>query len=359
MNSLNKLFSTNPIFLAPMFEVTNLPFRLFCKKQGADASVTEFVSVNQLIYVMKNNLQSSNSLKYMLQTVPYEKPVGLQLFGFDPVHFLNVGKIFDVQKAGFDFLDLNIGCPVPKICNIGAGSKLLTDEQLPKLEHILKNIKKAFPEIPFSIKIRAGYKKFLNLEKFTEMINSIDLLHVTIHPKLAVNQHKDEPNKPNHDLSKELVELTSHPVIINGEITSLQIANNFMKYTGAAGAMIGRQAQKYPWVFNESYQEKIPVQNYIADLEQFLELNQVHGFGKLYMVRDQILSMVRGFSGSKRKRQELQYKIDSLNDLKKFISDLEKSFDTEGINYVKNIVGTAIQKSKISPNEETRLLINK
>ena len=338
MNKFTNLFKEKPIFLAPMFEVTNLPFRLFCKEQGADASVTEFVSVNQLLYVYKNNLKSSNAVRFLLQTTEKEKPVGVQLFGFDAIHFAELGKIFDIHKEGFDFLDLNIGCPVPKICNIGAGSKLLTDGNIPKLEQILKNIKNSFPDIPFSIKIRAGYNHYLDFHKFAEMINSLDLLHVTIHPKLAVNPHKDEPNTANHDLSKQFIELVDHPVIINGGINSLQMANELMDYTESAGAMIGRQAQKYPWVFNKNFQESVPVKQYISDLNHFLELNKSLGFGKLYMVRDQILGMVRGFTGSKQKRQDLQGKIESINDLSEFIDTLEKHFEMQTIEEVKNIV---------------------
>ncbi len=338
MNPFNTLFTNKPIFLAPMFEVTNLPFRLFCKEQGADASITEFISVNQLLYVYKNNLRTSNSVKFLLQTVKQEKPVGVQLFGFDPIHFKELGTYFDIQKEGFDFLDLNIGCPVPKICNIGAGSRLLSTENIPTLEQILKNIKKSFPDVPFSIKIRAGYKQYLDFQKFAEMINSVDLLHVTIHPKLAINPHKDQPNTANHELSKELIELVDHPVIINGGINSLQMANELISYTKASGAMIGRQAQKYPWVFNKNFQESVPVKQYISDLEHFIELNELSGFGKLYMVRDQILGTVRGFTGSKLKRVDLQRKIDSLDNLKNFINNLENHFAEQGIEAVKNIV---------------------
>lgn len=338
MNKFTEIFATKPILLAPMFEVTNLPFRLFCKDQGANASITEFVSVNQLLYVFKNDTLDSNAVRYLIQTTEQEKPVGLQVFGFDPVHFSELGKILDIQKLGFDFLDLNIGCPVPKICNIGAGSKLLATENISKLELMLKSIKKAFPDTPFSIKIRAGYKKFLDFQKFADMINAIDLLHVTIHPKLAVNPHKEQPNVANHELTKQFVEVVDHPVILNGGITSINMAMDMMNYTKAAGAMIGRQAQKYPWVFNPQYQEAVPTQNYITDLHHFLDLNKEFGFGKLYMVRDQILGTVRGFSGSKHKRVELQRKLSSIEELYSFLGDVEQHFDKEGIEGVRNIV---------------------
>ena len=337
MTLFTKLFQSKPIFLAPMFEVTNLPFRLFCKEQGATAVVTEFVSVNQLLYVYKNGLDQPRNLKYQLQTDGVEKPVGLQLFGFEADHFKELGMYFDVQKHGFDFLDLNIGCPVPKICSIGAGSKLLDMENLHKLEQILRGIKNAFPDTPFSIKIRAGYKKFLNFERFAELLNSLDLLHVTIHPKLAVSP-KDTSNTVNHEISKKFVELVDHPVIINGGINSLQMANDLLNQTGSAGVMIGRQAQKYPWVFNGKFQQEISTIEYIQGLEHFLDLNKHFGFGKLYMVRDQLLGMMRGFPGSKHKRLELQHKIESLDELFSFKIQLEEFFEEESIVRVKNIV---------------------
>lgn len=337
MALFTKLFKSKPIFLAPMFEVTNLPYRLFCKEQGANAAVTEFISVNQLLYVYKNSLEQPRNLKYQLQTDDCEKPVGLQLFGFQADHFKELSLYFDVQEHGFDFLDLNIGCPVPKICNIGAGSKLLDSANLPKLEQILKTIKNSFPDTPFSIKIRAGYKRYLDFEKFAELLNSLDLLHVTIHPKLAVSP-KDTLNIANHELSKEFVELVDHPVIINGGIQSLNMAEDLLNQTGGAGAMIGRQAQKFPWVFNNRFQQAISTKEYIQGLSHFLDLNKQFGFGKLYMVRDQLLGMMRGFPGSKHKRQELQHKLESIDELITFTNQLEGFFERESIERVKNIV---------------------
>lgn len=336
MDLFHKLFGTHPILLAPMFEVTNLPFRLFCRLNGSNGSVSEFVSVNQLLYAYKNGLQNSKNVHYLIDNTPKEKPVGLQLFGFDAQHFRQLGTVFDFSKSGFDFLDLNIGCPVPKICNIGAGSKLLQEENFSNLEEILKTIRSSFPDVPFSIKIRAGYKQILNLEKFSEMINSIELLHVTIHPKLAVNTNKEITNKPNHSISKELVELVTHPVLINGGIASLEMAKNLLKYTKAKGAMIGRQAQKYPWVFNENYQNFIPVSEFIKGLHHFIDLNEEFGFGKLYMVRDQILGMIRGFKGSKMLRSELQIKIESLSNLENYLERVERHFFEQGIEKIYN-----------------------
>ena len=336
MKAFHDLFGSKPVLLAPMFEVTNLPFRLFCRMQGSSGGVSEFVSVNQLLYVYKNSLQASNTVQHLIKTIPQEKPVGLQLFGFDAQHFRQLSEVFDFSSSGFDFLDLNIGCPVPKICNIGAGSKLLQNENISKLEEILKTIRHSFNEIPFSIKIRAGYKQFLNLEKFSEMINAIDLSHVTIHPKLAINPHRDRSNEANHEISKEFVELVSHPVIINGGITSLEMTKKLLLSTKAAGAMIGRQAQKYPWVFNEKFQECIPTDDYIKGLNEFIQLNKYYGFGKLYMVRDQLSGMIRGFPGSKVKRAELQIKFSSLDVLETFIADLEQYFEIQGIISIKN-----------------------
>ena len=190
MKAFHDLFGSKPVLLSPMFEVTNLPFRIFCRMQGSSGGVSEFISVNQLLYVYKNHLQASNTIQHLVKTIPQEKPVGLQLFGFDAQHFRQLGRVYDFSDSGFDFLDLNIGCPVPKICNIGAGSKLLQNEYISKLEEILKAIRHSFNDIPFSIKIRAGYKQFLNLEKFSEIINAIDLLQVTSKTKLALNRHK-------------------------------------------------------------------------------------------------------------------------------------------------------------------------
>lgn len=338
MNSFNKMFSTNPIFLAPMFEVTNLPFRLFCRELGADAGVTEFISVNQLYYVFKNDLLNSSNLRFLLDTNEKERPIGLQVFGFEAETFEKLASVFDPSKLGFDFLDLNIGCPVPKICNIGAGSKLLMEDNLPTLEKILQTITRAFPDIPFSIKIRAGYKRPIDFNVFAEMTNAINLSHITIHPKLAVNPNKTLPNQANHYYSQKLIELSIHPIVINGGITSISLAHDLLTKTGAAGAMIGRQAQKYPWVFSPLFQDQVPRKEYINGLNHLLDLTKEFGYGKLYMVRDQLLGMVRGFAGSKQKRQDLQRKIDSLDDLIEYVGTLENHFSDQGLESIKNIV---------------------
>lgn len=332
MTEFKSLFGIKPVLLAPMFEVTNMPFRLFCKEQGANGSFTEFVSINQLIFAFTNKLQNSNKVKYLLMTEEKEKPVGLQVFGYDQNHFEQLSKVFNVQKAGFDFLDLNIGCPVPKICNIGAGSKLLDD--LPKLEKILISIKKNFPDIPFSIKIRAGYKKLLNFKALSEILNSLELLHVTIHPKLAINPNKDSLNNADHSISKTLVELVNHPIIINGGINSLEMANILLKETNAAGTMIGRQAQRFPWVFNSKYQKSVPNSEYITGINHFLDLSEYFGVKNFNMVKDQIFSMVRGFNGSKQQRINFPNKIQSIETIRKFVTNIEEYLINSDIDQV-------------------------
>lgn len=319
-----------------MFEVTNLPFRLFCKTQGSNVSVTEFISVNHLLYVYSNNLQKENPVKYLIQTIPEEKPVGLQLFGYDVRHFIQLAKVFNIKNSGFDFLDLNIGCPVPKICATGSGSRLLADDKLETLEQILKGIIKSFPDMPFSIKMRAGYKSYSNIERLTEVLNSLDLLMVTIHPKLAVAS--ETINKVDHSITKKYVELLNHPVIVNGDITSLKNEKELVEMTKASGSMIGRQAMRFPFVFNKKYQNEIHVTDFISGLKEILDLTLNHGFGKLHMIRDQILSMVRAFPGSKIKRSELQFKLHSINDLYLFVENLENYFKEKEIEYIPRII---------------------
>ena len=335
--NFNSLFDPNPVFLAPMFEITNLPFRLFCKMQGASAVITEFISVNQLLHVFSNNLLKENPVKFMIGTSYKEKPVGLQLFGYDVKQFKLLSKVFDPLKAGFDFLDLNIGCPVPKICATGSGSRLLADDKILTLEKILKGITKSFPDIPLSIKMRSGYKSEFNINKVSEILNSLDLLMVTIHPKLAVVP-KGDSNLANHSFTKTLVENISHPVIANGGINSLENAKMLQIKTNSSGTMIGRHAMKFPFVFNNKFQSSVPVDEFISGIYEILNLTMKHGYSKLYMVRDQILNLVRAFQGSKLKRTELQIKLESLDPLFAFVENLQHYLIESNITEIPRII---------------------
>lgn len=332
-----QLFGNNPIFLAPMAGVTNLPFRFFCREQGANAVITEFVSVLSLYHTLKHEKMNENSVRWLIQSVPEEKPVGLQVFGFNPNHFEQLATLPSFIKIldNFDFFELNVGCPVPKICNSGAGSRLLSPDHLPVLENIINIVKKTIPEKPFSLKIRAGYQSVIDIKKFSEILNSFDLLMITIHPRLAINSYQD---KANHELTQQLVDDCDHPIIANGSINSLESAKKLQHETGAAGTMIGRVARRYPWVFSPKHQKIIKSKNFINNLHYFLDLSEKFGYPNVSFLRGQLVSFIRGFAGSSQFRNQIHLKVKKFEDFRMFVNKINTSLDTKGILEIQNVV---------------------
>lgn len=339
-----KLFGNSPIILAPMAGVTNLPFRFFSKQLGASGGLTEFVSVLSLYHTLKQHKLAINPVRWMIQTDFEEKPVGMQIFGFNPQHFAKLFKLPEFIKIlnNFDFLDLNVGCPVPKICNSGAGAKLLTQKRLPILREIIATVKKIIPDFPFSIKIRAGYKQPIDINKFTEMLNSFELLMVTIHPRLAISSYQ---NVPNHDLTRQLAIICDHPVIVNGGIKSLASAKKFMNMTKTDGAMIGKAARHYPWIFSPKYQNVIPSNEFYSGLHHFLDLNEEFGYPNIVHIRNQMVQFIRGFPGSSQLRNQFQKKANNINELRSCIEEIKIVFDEAGISKITRLLSKNTSES--------------
>ena len=330
MSNFTDLFGNNPIFLAPMAGITHLPFRLLCRELGATAGITELISIVSLYYSFQEPQRSKQKLNYLIQTVSEEKPVGLQIFGHSLDHFERLLPRLKIRELGFGFLDLNIGCPVPKVCNPGAGSRLLADDKLPLLDSILTTITKNLPDIPFSIKIRCGYKTPMNMKKFAEMVNQYELLMVTLHPRTAQNSYNDPAN---HDITKELVDYCNHPVIANGDITTLHDAKLIREYTGAAGTMVGRAAKNYPWMFNPEFQIGLPLYRFISDIKKYIEYCQIFGYPNIVFIREIIGTMLRGFPHSAIYRNEL-VKKGTLDDINKFIYEIRALLEKKNIKCI-------------------------
>ncbi|MHA2364503.1 MAG: tRNA dihydrouridine synthase [Candidatus Hodarchaeales archaeon] len=342
MLKFQQLFGKDPVFLAPMAGVTNLPFRYFCREQGANAVVTEFISVLSLYHNLKRR-NLNNQLRSLINTHYEEKPVGLQVFGYDPQHFSKLADYFDFFDYGFDFLDLNVGCPVPKVCQSGAGARLLASDRIPILEEIIRTIKIKFPDVPFSIKIRAGYKLPLNMPKFAEMLNSFDLLMVTIHPRLAINPSKENIDK---NLTRLLVSECNHPVIVSGNITSLDKAILLKNETKTAGTMIGRSARRFPWIFSPKYQEGISVADFYTGLHHFIDLNERFGYSTLSTVRKQILQFLHGFPGSSQLRKQIHEKNLEFGELRRFVEEIKIQLDDSGVTLIPGITPTKTSKER-------------
>lgn len=227
----------NPYILAPMAGVTDLPFRLLCKEQGAGLLCMEMISAKAIQYNNKNT-------KALLTIHPEEEPVSLQLFGSDPDVISEIAK--RIEELPFAILDINMGCPVPKIVRNGEGSALMNQ---PKLVHeIVSKTVKAIQK-PVTVKIRKGFNdESINAVEIAKIIEDAGAAAVAVHGRTREQYYS---GKADWDIIRQVKEKVSIPVIGNGDVVSGESALAMMRETGCDGVMIGRGAQGNPWIFSE------------------------------------------------------------------------------------------------------------
>ncbi len=227
----------NRYILAPMAGVTDLPFRLLCKEQGAGLLCMEMVSAKAIQYNNKNT-------KALLEIHPEEQPVSLQLFGSDPDVISEIAK--QIEELPFAILDINMGCPVPKIVRNGEGSALMKE---PKLVHeIVSKTAKAIQK-PVTVKIRKGFDdSSINAVEIAKIIEDAGAAAVAVHGRTREQYYS---GKADWDIIRQVKAAVSIPVIGNGDVVSGESALAMMRETGCDGAMIGRGAQGNPWIFSE------------------------------------------------------------------------------------------------------------
>jgi len=226
----------NSLFLAPMAGVTDKAFRTLCKEFGVGLTTTEMVSVKGLYYNSENTFE-------LLETSSIEKPCAVQLFGHEPEIFENVIKSGVLDK--FDVIDINMGCPAPKIVKNGDGSALMKDINL--ASEIIKACVRATTK-PITVKFRKGfYKNDDKLVEFAQMCEKSGASAVTVHPRTREDFFSGEINI---DDIKKVKESVSIPVIGNGEVKDLKSYLNMLK-SGCDGVMIGRASVGKPEIFEE------------------------------------------------------------------------------------------------------------
>ena len=227
----------NNVILAPMAGVSDLPFRLLCRQMGAGLVCMEMVSAKAILYNNKN----TDSL---MEIHPEELPVSLQLFGSDPDIISEQAK--RIKERPFAILDINMGCPVPKVVNNGEGSALLKNPKL--VEEILTKLVKAVNK-PVTVKIRRGFdENSINAVEIAKIAEGCGVAAVAVHGRTREQYYS---GKADWDIIAAVKEAVKIPVIGNGDVDSPQAAEAILKHTGCDGVMIGRAAQGNPWIFRD------------------------------------------------------------------------------------------------------------
>ena len=228
-----------PFFLAPMAGVTDYAFRVIAKEFGAGIVYSEFVSAHGIIRKNEKTLK-------MIQFSDFERPIGIQIFGDSPEVMRDAAKVV-YEKFKPNLIDINYGCPVPKVTKKGAGSAALKDLCL--MEDITQAVVESVPKIPVTVKMRAGWnaEKIVSTEAGIKL-EKIGVKAITLHPRTTVQMYK---SKANWDLIKELKENVDIPVIGNGDVSSIDDIKRMFRTTNCDGIMIGRAALGNPWFFTE------------------------------------------------------------------------------------------------------------
>lgn len=227
----------NPFVLAPMAGVTDLPFRKLCKEQGAGLICMEMVSAKAISFHNKNT-------EALMEIDKCENPVSMQLFGSEPELMARVAA--EIEERPFDILDINMGCPVPKVVNNGEGSALLKNPEL--IVKIVKSVSSAIKK-PLTVKVRIGFENEpVDIVDIAKHVEDAGAAAIAVHGRTRQQYYSGTAD---WDAIRRVKEAVSIPVIGNGDVDSPEKAEALIKETGCDGVMIGRAVRGNPWLFRE------------------------------------------------------------------------------------------------------------
>ncbi len=313
--------------LGPMAGVTDLPFRILCKEQGCNLLTTEMVSAKAILYENKNTLD-------LLKTTGNENPLAVQLFGSDPDVLAEISARLSEEK--FDFIDLNMGCPVPKIVNNNEGSALMKQPKL--VEKILTKMVNASKK-PITLKIRKGFDdNNINAVEIAKIAESSGVSALAVH---ARTRNQFYSGNADWNIIKEVKKAISIPVIGNGDVVDGASAYKMLKETACDGIMIARRAQGNPFIFREVRNYLDSINEITGELENYIEYKpsldeiremilrhskmQIEADGEymgILKMRKHVAWYTHGMKGSSRLR-DLVNKINTYEELESLLAKLE------------------------------------
>ncbi len=261
-------FGSHPVFLAPMEDVTDIGFRLLCKRFGASMVYTEFVSAEALVRDVKSTVRK-------LQISDEERPVGIQIYGRDTDAMVEAARM--VEQAGPDLIDLNFGCPVKKVAGKGAGAGML--QNIPKLLDITRQVVQAV-SLPVTVKTRLGWNaEQLVITELAEQLQDCGIAALTIHGRTRSQMYTGQADWTLIGEVKRNPRIHI-PIIGNGDITSAETARQAFERYGVDAIMVGRATFGRPWIFKEihdewaeEHQDSLSFDDKLDILEELLRIN--------------------------------------------------------------------------------------
>jgi len=310
---IGKFELKNNLILAPMAGVTDLAFRSICIDAGADYAVSEMVSAKALTYGNKKTFD-------LLQVAPNEKIKVLQLFGSEKESFAKALKIKEVQA--FDIIDINMGCPTPKIVNNGAGSDLMRD--MDRAREIIETCV-ANTNQPVTVKFRAGWnEESINAVEFAKMCEKAGAAAICVH---ARTREQFYSGVSDWNLVKLVKESVSIPVIASGDVVDKESYDKIKEITHCDAVMIGRGALGNPQIFSEVRGEKFALSTY-EQVVKHIEI--LRGYYSDYLILKHMRKHFLWYLKSYRNSKSVKVEIVSISTIEKALQRLKKFFD-EGV----------------------------